>query len=142
MNTVNELENRIDEMLGIPPEEAEALADRMSEIDEWNWDVTEFVNTTGEQAFSILGLKMFLYHDVFKHQGFDIQVVANFLNKLQEGYYESNKFHNVHHIIDCVHATHFFFKPAGINHYLAQSDIPIGFIAAFIHDYEHPGVTN
>jgi len=37
---------------------------------------------------------------------------------------------------------HFFFRPAGIEIYLAQSDIPIGFIAAFIHDFEHPGVTN
>ena len=136
------MENRIDDLLGITPEEGEALTERMDDIDEWNWDVNEFVNTTGEQAFSILGLKLLLYHDVFKHQNYNIHTCANFLNKLQEGYYESNKFHNVNHIIDCVHATHFFFKPAGIEQYLAQSDIPLGFIAAFIHDYEHPGVTN
>ena len=69
-------------------------------------------------------------------------MLANFLNKLQEGYYESKKFRNANHIVDCVHATHFFLKPAGIAQDLAQTDISIAFIAAFIHDYEHPGVTN
>jgi len=78
----NELENRIDDLLGITPEEMEALAERMDDIDEWNWDVNEFVNTTGEQAFSILGLKLMLYHDVFKYQNFDINICANFFNKL------------------------------------------------------------
>jgi hypothetical protein len=37
---------------------------------------------------------------------------------------------------------HFFFNPAGIETYLSTGDIAIGFLATFVHDYEHPGVTN
>jgi hypothetical protein len=142
MTAFSEIEAAIDEVLGIIPEEMDIIGEKMAEIDEWNWDVTAFCRETSERAFQIIGLKLFLHHDIFRQQGYEFQILSNFLGKLQEGYYESNKYHNVNHIVDCVHAMHFFIKPAGIEQYLTISDVSLAFIATFIHDYEHPGVTN
>lgn len=37
---------------------------------------------------------------------------------------------------------HYFFRTAGFEAKLSIHDIMVGFIAAWIHDYEHPGLTN
>jgi hypothetical protein len=71
MNPFNELENKIDECLGIVEQEAESISEKMALVDEWNWDVFGFCRDTTDRAFPILGLKLFLEHKIFSQLQYD-----------------------------------------------------------------------
>ena len=66
----------------------------------------------------------------------------NYLTALYAGYQFNNPYHNENHILDTVQATHYFYKTGGLENFLSEQDIMVGIIAAFIHDYEHPGLTS
>mmetsp|Transcript_4455 Transcript_4455/g.4293 ORF Transcript_4455/g.4293 Transcript_4455/m.4293 type:complete len:505 (+) Transcript_4455:533-2047(+) len=127
----------------LEPEKLTEIDETLEKINDWNWDLMKFASVTGELCFPILCLKLFLKYDVYKSfDDINHDKWLNYLSALYMGYTFQNPYHRPEHILDTVHATHYFYKTAGFETLLTTQDIVIGFVAAFIHDYEHPGLTN
>ncbi len=133
----------IDESEALEREKLEQLEESIQGIDEWTWDLNRYYNLAGSHAFAFLGLRLFIGYDVMRAcEDLSIDHWYNFLTKLSYGYAYKNHYHKEEHIIDTVQASHYFFTSGGLGSYLSIQDIVIGLTAAFIHDYEHPGLTN
>ena len=124
-------------------EKVNEMQEAFEGVDEWNWDMNKFVAVSGDYCFPFMALKLFLKYDIYKsYNDFNMDKWMNFTLELYLGYTINNPYHRHEHIIDTVHATHYFYEKAGLKYYLTQQDIVIGITAAFIHDYEHPGLNN
>jgi hypothetical protein len=116
----------------------------LEKVDEWSWDVNKFAQAAEGWSFPILCLRLFLKYDIYKQyeDQLNLDKWLNYLSGLYQGYLFKNKYHNEYHILDTVQATHYFYKTAGLEMNLSELEKMVGIIAAFIHDYEHPGLTN
>ncbi|OMJ67417.1 hypothetical protein SteCoe_35440 [Stentor coeruleus] len=124
-------------------EKLEQIYETLEKIDDWNWDVLKFSQIADTWCFPILCLRLFLKYDIYrKFEEMNLDKWLNYLSSLYLGYQFNNMYHNHNHIIDTVQATHYFYKTAGFENFLSEQDIMVGILAAFIHDYEHPGLTS
>lgn len=116
----------------------------LEKVDEWSWDVNKFAQAAESWSFPILCLRLFLKYDIYKQyeDQLNLDKWLNYLSGLYQGYLFKNKYHNEYHILDTVQATHYFYKTAGLECNLSELEKLVGILAAFIHDYEHPGLTN
>lgn len=116
----------------------------LEKVDEWAWDVSKFSQAADSWCFPILCLRLFLKYDIYKQyeDQLNLDKWLNYLTALYQGYQFKNKYHNEVHILDTVQATHYFYKTAGLESNLSELEKLVGILAAFIHDYEHPGLTN
>ena len=69
---------------------------------------------------------------------------SNFIRSLQMGYHVDNPYHNSTHAADVVQAIHFFLGTCGVDDYLSLTPVELAgaYLAAAMHDYDHPGVNN
>ena len=124
-------------------EKLDQIYETLDKVDEWSWDLIKYSQASEDLCFPILCLRIFLKYDIYrKFEDMNMDKWLNYLTALYTGYQFSNPYHNKDHIIDTVQATHYFYKTAGLENFLSELDIMVGIIAAFIHDYEHPGLTN
>lgn len=124
-------------------EKLDQIYETLDKVDEWSWDLIKYSQASEDLCFPILCLKIFLKYDIYrKFEDMNLDKWLNYLTALYTGYQFSNPYHNKDHILDTVQATHYFYKTAGLENFLSEQDIMVGIIAAFIHDYEHPGLTS
>lgn len=134
--------DKVNDSIKISGEELDRASNAMNNVDDWAWDVFAYSSEASSYAFPFLGMKLLLKYNIYSVCNFNMDVLAEFLRVLNEGYDSKNPFHNGEHIMDTVQACHFAYRTAGMETYLSLQDIALGIIAAFIHDYEHPGVNN
>lgn len=121
----------------------EEVYEALEHVDAWNWDMLKYYEVSDNISFPFLCLKLFLKHDVYRtYEDLSIEKWQSFMTLLYKGYEFKNHYHRAAHIIDTVQATHYFYRTAGLENFLSVQEIIVGFTAAFIHDYEHPGLTN
>ena len=124
-------------------EKLEQIYETLEKVDEWSWDLVKYAQASEDLCFPILCLRIFLKYDIYrKFEEMNLDKWLNYLTTLYLGYQFNNAYHNKEHILDTVQATHYFYKTGGLENFLSEQDIMVGIIAAFIHDYEHPGLTS
>ena len=142
MHGADMFNDKINDALKISGEELDRATNALNNVDDWAWDVFAFSSETSSNAFPFLGMKLLLRHNIYATCNFNMDILATFLSVLSDGYDSKNPFHNGEHIMDTVQASHYIYRTAGMETFLSLQDIAVGLIAAFIHDYEHPGVNN
>ena len=69
--------------------------------------------------------------------------LARFLKKIREGYSIAKAHrHSVSHIVDSIQGIHYFLSTGKVAKNLKPDEIFALYIAGFVQDYEHPGLTN
>ena len=133
---------KIHDALKISGEELDRANAALNTVDDWTWDVFAYSAETMSNAFPFLGMKILLKYNIYATCNFNVDILYTFLSVLSDGYDGKTPFHNPEHIMDTVQASHYIYKIGGMEGFLSLQDIAVGIIAAFIHDYEHPGVNN
>lgn len=113
-------------------------------IYDWNWPLFEFAECCpGEKPLYILAWHLFDDSGLF--EAFDIpsDKFNNFMWRIQEGYREL-PYHNATHAADVLHAVNYFSQLEGVKDIIERRplDLLAIYIAAAIHDYDHPGLNN
>lgn len=62
------------------------------------------------------------------------------LGYLENGYHDTNPYHNSIHAADVTQAMHCFIQEASILPHLSSMEIMCALLAAVAHDLDHPGV--
>ena len=88
-----------------------------------------------------LGMALFeinCFEDVFKMPK---AVMGEFLNQV-ESKYKKTAYHNSVHAADVLHGVHYFIHVLGMSELISAEEIFACYIAAIIHDVDHPGRNN
>ena len=69
----------------------------------------------------------------------DFTIFSSFVTRIQNGY-KDNPYHNKLHAFDVVQTTNFFLKKCKFIELATLNDLEIAamYLAAMIHDFEHP----
>lgn len=119
-----------------------AVLKHMANVDEWNWDVFTFTDICNNKPLVIGGV--FLMERYGFLDGLDIprDKLAAFLNAIEEGYIASNPFHNAVHATDVMFTLHYFLRRGLLRDLIGSLDQFAALLAALVHDFAHPGVSN
>jgi len=142
MHGADMFNEKVNDSIKISGEELDRASNAMNNVDDWAWDVFAYSSEASAYAFPFLGMKLLLKYNIYATCNFNTDILAAFLSALSEGYDSKNPFHNAEHIMDTVQTCHYIYRTAGMETFLSLQDIAVGIIAAFVHDYEHPGVNN
>ncbi|KAK9868016.1 hypothetical protein WJX84_006979 [Apatococcus fuscideae] len=115
--------------------------------DSWEFNALEFEAATGGNGLVTMALWLFEHQDLVTRLGMDEQKLRLFLQRVQSGY-NDNPYHNSTHAMAVLQSLHVILTRGGI---LEKIEGPYGspevlllagYLAAIVHDYAHPGVTN
>jgi 3'5'-cyclic nucleotide phosphodiesterase len=95
------------------------------------------------EGLSILLDYTFDQNGLYEALGIDEQKLKNFSKKIAAGYL-NNPYHNKTHALDVCQTTYFFLNKCHFREQAELSSLEIAamLLAAAVHDYEHPGLTN
>ncbi|KAL0479688.1 hypothetical protein AKO1_007520 [Acrasis kona] len=117
------------------------IVNMFDSVDQWNFDILSLSELTEGQALFTTAYTLFVKYDLLNKFGINEQVLINFLKAVQDGYNDV-PYHNAMHAADVLQALHYVIMKGGMSQYLSDEDMLAAFIAAIVHDYDHPGLNN
>jgi hypothetical protein len=120
-----------------PAEVQQALAG----IDSFDWDVFEMNTVSDNRPLYYTALYLFNRHDLFNKCHINQTHFKNFAQEIESGY-KNNPYHNSMHATDVLQTVHMFISKSSKAAALSDLQKFAAFVAAMVHDYEHPGVSN
>ncbi|XP_074603272.1 uncharacterized protein LOC141856748 [Brevipalpus obovatus] len=107
-----------------------------------NWSFNTFtLNTmTGGHCLSSLLIYLFQKYDFIRIFNLDILNVRRCFRLLEEGYHDTNPYHNSIHAADVAQAMHCAIQEDKIGPFLTPMEKMCALLAAVAHDLDHPGV--
>ncbi|KAI9007088.1 hypothetical protein BC832DRAFT_530676 [Gaertneriomyces semiglobifer] len=123
-----------------PSPDAIALLQR---VQEYNWPIFEFTEATKGRPLATLVYHLFRRADLFSAFEIPMDLFRNCVTAIENGYRKDLSFHNSVHASDVLHCTNYFiFQSEAVSSAAGDSDMLALYIAAMIHDFDHPGVNN
>ncbi|KNC99241.1 uncharacterized protein SPPG_05497 [Spizellomyces punctatus DAOM BR117] len=112
----------------------------LSTVDHWSWSIFEFEALTGGRPLTVLGMHLMQAGGLGDRLKIPMDRVARFLRKVEAVYRPEVPYHNATHAADVLQAIHCFIKTSTLN----PTDLECfaAYLAAIIHDLDHPGVNN
>lgn len=110
----------------------------------WSFDVFELDTACDGQSATALVLHCCRVHSLDTKLGLHVPDLVRFLIKVEKGYLAPSEvpFHNHVHAADVVHGVAFLLSQEAMRRLLRPLDMYAMLLAALMHDYRHPGVTN
>jgi len=121
------------------------VAKCLAKVDNWNFDIFELDKECAGNTLVTLGYHLFESTGLLEEFSISPAALKNFLMGIQAGYRPKNPYHNQLHGADVLQATYWLLCNGGrvMERYeLEREDLLSAFIAALIHDFEHPGINN
>ena len=129
-----------DLLLGLPMETMDCL----SKVDTYEFNVfTLKMMTDGNELRTLMHI-FFARMDLFAATGIESTPFGSFIDRIQLGYSQVIPYHTATHAADVLQAINFYLGPCAGGDWLVLTPIELAgaYLAASIHDYEHPGVNN
>ncbi|KAJ3416597.1 hypothetical protein HDV05_000879 [Chytridiales sp. JEL 0842] len=117
------------------------LQSLLNNVGVWNWQIFDFESIAPKPLYT-LGLYIFHKAGLMGKLNLPLDKLRHFLLRIEAGYHDDIPYHNATHACDVLHATNFFVNTEGVQGKLCDTEILAAYIAAIIHDYDHPGVNN
>jgi hypothetical protein len=109
--------------------------------EEWNFDVFRLDwQSKGKPLSSLLQYLSHKY-ELIDQLKIDQQCLQSFL-RILDTQYGNNPFHNSTHAADVLHGFHYLLDKVGMFEFLTANELFACLLAAAIHDFRHPGVSN
>jgi len=106
----------------------------------WDFDVFEVLNLTQGQPLIYISIALFKKYDLIARFRIEPRKLRQFLLAVEDGY-QDNPYHNSTHAADVLRTVHYFISHH-TRRYLSDWEILSSLVAAIIHDFDHPGLTN
>ncbi|KAI8903826.1 hypothetical protein EDD86DRAFT_230704 [Gorgonomyces haynaldii] len=110
-------------------------------VDDWSFDIFNLASASEGKPLYCLGMALFDAYDFKDSLNVDPMVMMNFLARVESGY-RNVTYHNSIHAADVMHALHYFIHVLGLGELLSPAEVFACFVAAAIHDVDHPGYNN
>ena len=127
--------------MSLSSDEEKCLNTIQSRLDDYNFDVFEVCKLTAQRPLFFLGLILFKRFHLCSKFNIPTTTLSNWLRATERGY-QDKPYHNSIHAADVLRSTYFFLCQGRVKNLLNDLDILASLIAAAIHDFDHPGVSN
>ena len=116
----------------------------LSEIDSPYFDVFKLKDATDDNELVTLLHVFFSRGELYLSAQINSTNFTSFIRTVQAGYHFDNPYHNATHAADVSQGVHYFLGACGADEVLGLSPLELAgsYLAAAIHDYDHPGVNN
>ncbi|RWS06104.1 uncharacterized protein B4U79_11900 [Dinothrombium tinctorium] len=107
-----------------------------------NWSFNSFTldTLTGGHSLSLLLVHLFTKYKFIETFDLDIVNVWKVFRLFENGYHDTNPYHNSVHAADVTQAMHCFIEEERIGKYMTPMEKMCALLAAVAHDLDHPGV--
>ncbi|CAL8104426.1 unnamed protein product [Calicophoron daubneyi] len=114
----------------------------MTGDDRWDFNVLNLERITEKRPLRYLAMKIFSRFNVFGVLRMPEDVVAAWVEVMEEHYHPDNPYHNATHAADVVQSCAYFLRKDPIAAVFDSLDEVATLLAAVVHDLNHPGKTN
>ncbi|KAI8912553.1 hypothetical protein EDD86DRAFT_201692 [Gorgonomyces haynaldii] len=138
---VGDKENLEDIGAAYPPV-LESINQLLLKSNDYNWHIFEFTQATSNHSLSVLSHHLFTSANLFEAFSIPRDKFRNFLTAIEKGYHADLPYHNSIHATDVLHCMAYLANLETVNKITSDIEIFSMYLAAIIHDHDHPGVTN
>ncbi|KAI9189613.1 hypothetical protein H9P43_001046 [Blastocladiella emersonii ATCC 22665] len=111
-------------------------------LPDYNFPVFEYADATTNQPLSCMLFQLFKRHNLFAAFAIPGNRFWSFAVTIENGYHSDLPYHNRLHAADVLHSISVFTQLPEISKVLGDVELMAIFVAAAIHDYDHPGFNN
>ncbi|KAJ3294990.1 hypothetical protein HDU79_010064 [Rhizoclosmatium sp. JEL0117] len=111
-------------------------------VPEFNFPIFEFTKATDGHPLLALGHHLIKDSGLLSKLNLDASKFINFMATIESGYHAELAFHNSVHAADVLHCINYLVQRPTIRSIFTDLELLAIYIAASIHDYDHPGVNN
>jgi len=123
---------------------SDEVVECLTEVDSGDFDVFHLKELTKGQELVTLMHILFGRTDLCLTTNLAPAQMREFAVGVQSAYHVENPYHNATHAADVLQSIHFFLGTCRVEDFLSTSPLELAgaYLAAAIHDMDHPGVTN
>ena len=107
----------------------------------WDFDVFRVAELTGGRTLQAVGYTVFTRSELMEKFGIHEATLINFLRIMEENY-RGNAYHNATHAADVLQTLSYFIVTGEFDNNLSEVQVLAMYVAAVIHDVDHPGTNN
>ena len=120
----------------------EEIAKILDDCLEYNWKIFQITADSNNHALFLLANHLFTITDLFQTFSLPKDKFANFILEIEQGYHYDLPYHNSTHAADVLHCVSYLSAREKIEPFATDMDYFALYIAAIIHDHDHPGLSN
>jgi len=120
--------------------DSDSLNKLFSNIESWDWNIFNYTKNVNNPLYYLTRF-FFERENLFSLLNIPEKEFNRFIGLIEKGYHDL-PFHNKIHATDVLHAMNYLIKNSKIMSMCDTIDVMCCYIAAIIHDYDHPGFTN
>ncbi|GAB1606418.1 cAMP-specific 3',5'-cyclic phosphodiesterase 7B-like [Argonauta hians] len=109
-------------------------------VDSWSFDIFNFDKLIAGKSLFHLALHLFQDYGFLDIFNIDTIKLMHCLNLIEEGYHDSNPYHNSLHAADVTQAMHCYLKEEQLYDSVLPMEAMAALFASMMHDLDHPGV--
>ncbi|CAH0578301.1 unnamed protein product [Chrysodeixis includens] len=106
----------------------------------WHFNAFTLENVSGGRCLPVLCIHLFQLYGLLSYFKLDPAKAWKLFTLIEEGYVNTNPYHNSIHAADVTQAMHCFLQQKQIRDHLTPLEIMASLLAAIAHDMDHPGV--
>jgi len=114
----------------------------LDKLDQWDFDVFALDEATNGNPLAVGGMHLMTKMGVLDRVPIPKDTLATYLQEIEKGYVRANPFHNATHASDVMFTTHYFMQAPLLRDMTGSLDKFAAVLAAAVHDYAHPGLSN
>jgi len=114
----------------------------LDKLEQWDFDVFALDQATNGHPLTVGGMHLMMKMGVLDKIPIPKDKLATYLNEIEKGYVPANPFHNAVHASDVMFTTHYFLQAPLLRDMTGALDKFAAVLAAAVHDYAHPGLSN
>eukprot|EP01012_Entosiphon_sulcatum_P064180 TRINITY_DN92964_c0_g1_i1.p1 TRINITY_DN92964_c0_g1~~TRINITY_DN92964_c0_g1_i1.p1 ORF type:complete len:716 (+),score=99.91 TRINITY_DN92964_c0_g1_i1:74-2221(+) len=116
----------------------------LDQINSWEFDIFAVADMCNQHGGILLqvALNIFKQYKFLDRLSISRSKLRSFLQVVEAGYQKDNPYHNAVHAADVLQTMHLMLFNGGLAAQLTDIHILAALLAAIVHDYDHPGVSN
>ncbi|KAJ3050263.1 cAMP-specific 3',5'-cyclic phosphodiesterase 4D [Rhizophlyctis rosea] len=114
----------------------------LTKVEEYNWPIFEFAAVTNERPLLVLSHHLIVQSGLACRLNLPVDKFMRFMNEIEMGYHADLTFHNSIHAADVLHCIHHLSRLTPMSQVFTDLENLALYLAASIHDFDHPGVNN
>ncbi|KAJ3234543.1 cAMP-specific 3',5'-cyclic phosphodiesterase 4D [Chytriomyces hyalinus] len=118
------------------------MAPIIASVDIYNWKIFDFVDASDSHPLCVLTGYLFERADLFSHFDIPYEKFWKFIATIELAYHSDLPFHNAAHAADVLHCIAHLAQLDKISNIIGETELLCIYIAAIVHDVDHPGVNN
>ena len=119
----------------------ESISPLLPTIEEWDFNVFRLQDVSGGRPLTCMVMHLVRVHALDEKLSLNVVNLMRFMGELERGYRDV-PFHNKIHAADVTHGTAFLLMQDQLRELITPLDLYTMILAAAMHDYRHPGLTN